>query len=235
MVDLQVVTSIGTDTLLPEKAVEEFTASLRGQVVLPADDGYDEARTLHNAMIDKKPGMIVRCAGTADVQAMSDPAFQPGFQNYWKSNFMKELPDNAIDTIVDRFASVPSPHSVVLIENFGGAVARVSPEDTAFNHRDSQYNFSIFSVWDSPSDYKKNVSWTREFFDAMEPFFTEGVYVNYMSEDEGEDRVKAAFGGAEKYQRLAALKKKYDPTNLFRLNQNIKPTGYRQFGPTRAA
>ena len=158
------------------------------------------------------------------VQAMFDPGFQPGFHNYWKSNFMKEISDGAIDTIVAHVATVPSPHTFTLIENFGGAVARVGAEDTAFNHRDSRYNFGILSIWSDPADSQRNVEWTRNFLDAMQPFCTDEVYVNYTSDDETEDRIKAAYGGAAKYGRLAALKNKYDPTNLFRLNQNIKPT-----------
>ena len=158
------------------------------------------------------------------LQAMLDPRLQFGFHNYWKSNYMRELSDDAIETMVARFISVPSHQTTILIEHCGGAVGRVGADETAFNHRDSQYNFSILSLWSDPAESDKNVKWTREFSEAMQPFCTEAVYANYMSEDDSEDRIMAAYGGPEKYKRLAALKNKYDPTNLFRLNQNIKPT-----------
>ena len=155
------------------------------------------------------------------VQTMFDPAFPPGQQNYWRSNFLKALNDDAIDTMVDYFAAVPSPQSLVIIEQFGGAVGRVSEDQTAFSHRQWPYNFLIAGMWPDPADNDKNIQWTRQLWEAMLPFSADRVYVNYMSE-EAEDRVKASYG--ENYERLLALKNKYDPTNLFRLNQNIKPT-----------
>ena len=102
-----------------------------------------------------------------------------------------------------------------------GAASRVDPAATAFTHRDEHYDFLILSQWADPSDSEENILWTRRFFEAMQPFFEKGVYVNNLGE-EGEDRVKEAYG--ENYERLVALKDKYDPTNLFRLNQNIRPT-----------
>ena len=158
------------------------------------------------------------------LQSMLDPSFQSGFHNYWKSNYMMELSDDAIETVVAHFKLVPSPQTLGLIESFGGAAGRVDADETVFNHRNSKYNLGILSLWTDPANTDKNVKWTREFLEAMRPFCTEAVYVNYMSEDDGEDRIIAAYGGTEKYKRLVALKDKYDTTNLFRLNQNIKPT-----------
>ncbi len=155
-------------------------------------------------------------------QTMADVLWLPGRHNYWKSSFLKDLSDGAIETIVDRFATVPSPQTVVLVDhNGGGAISRVGRDETAYAHRDLTYNFLISSEWTDPADSERNVRWTREFWEAMRPFMAEAVYVNYTS-DEGEDVVKAAYSHAHK--RLVALKRKYDPTNLFRLNQNIKPT-----------
>ena len=159
------------------------------------------------------------------VQRMIDDPYPPGLQNYWKSSFMRELSDGAIDTIVAHCANRPSPMCHGLIEfQLGGAISRVGQEETAFNHRDVAYAFVGLGVTPDPAESEKCVRWAREFWEAMRPFTTEGVYVNYLGQeaDEGVERIKAAYG-SQKYERLASLKKKYDPTNLFRLNQNIKP------------
>ncbi len=159
------------------------------------------------------------------VQRLMDEGFPAGRQNYWKSNFLKGLDSEAIEIIVDHVAKSPSPFSAVGIEQFSGAVNRVGIDDTAFNHRDARYNLLIVGIWTDLAAKAENVKWVRDLWDAMEPYSSGGVYVNYLGQeaDEGPERVKAAYG-ADKYERLVALKNKYDPTNLFRLNQNIKPT-----------
>ena len=156
-------------------------------------------------------------------QTMADFLWPRGFHNYWKSGFLKELSDDLIETLVSFYERVPSPMTTVVLEHNGdGAMDRVPDDETAFGHRDWPYNFLLTSVWSDPADTDANMQWTREFWDAMQPFLAGSVYVNYLG-DEGEDRVRAAYSPA-KYERLVALKTKYDPTNLFRLNQNIKPT-----------
>ena len=159
------------------------------------------------------------------VQRMMDGAFPAGRQNYWKSNFLKALDPKAIDIIVEHVAKAPSPYSAVAIEQFSGAVNRVGMDDTAFNHRSSRYNLLIVGIWLDPAARVDNVKWVRDLWSAMEPYSSGGVYVNYLGQeaDEGTERIKSAYG-PEKYARLVALKQKYDPTNLFRLNQNIKPS-----------
>ena len=159
------------------------------------------------------------------VQRMMDDAFPAGRQNYWKSNFLKGLDAGAIEIIVDHVSKVPSPFSAVAIEVFGGAVNRVGMDDTAFNYRDARYNLLIVGAWSDPAAKDENVKWVRDLWDSMEPYSSGGVYVNYLGQeaDEGVERVKSAYG-PEKYERLVALKDKYDPTNLFRLNQNIRPS-----------
>ena len=159
-------------------------------------------------------------------QKLIDAFYPPGLQNYWKSSFLREISAEAIDTIVTYCANRPSPMCHGLIEHqLGGAVGRVNREVTAFNHRDVQYSFMSLGVCTDPTEAERCVRWAREFWEAMQPFSTGAVYVNYLGReaDEGAERIKAAYG-PEKYQRLVALKNKYDPTNLFRLNQNIKPT-----------
>ena len=162
-----------------------------------------------------------------ELQTMLDAAFPAGRHHYWKSSLMGELSDTAIDMVVDQFSRVTSPHSAVLIEHLEGAVGRVGREETAFDGRAAPFSLGIFSSWPHGEDSDRHIRWTREFFAAMRPFVAEGVYVNYVGDDEGDQRVKAAYGRI-KYDRLVALKRKYDPTNFFRLNQNIAP------GATRA-
>jgi len=159
-----------------------------------------------------------------DAQTMADFLWPRGFHNYWKSGFLKELNEAVIDTVVDFYEKVPSPMTTVVLEHNGdGAMDRVGEDETAFGHRNRPYNLLITSVWSDPADSDANVQWTRELWEAMQPFLAGSVYVNYLGE-EGEERVQAAYTPA-KYERLVALKTKYDPTNLFRLNQNIKPAG----------
>ena len=160
------------------------------------------------------------------LQHMLVEGFPPGQQNYWKSNFLRDLSDDTIAVIVEGFKRAPAPTSAVAIEYIGGAVSRVSDDATAFNHRRSPYNLLIVGIWPKPADNAANIRWVREFWDAAQPFSSGGVYVNYLGQtaDEGAERIKEAYG-VTKYERLLTLKKKYDPTNLFRLNQNINPLG----------
>lgn len=156
------------------------------------------------------------------LQSILDEGFPAGLQVYWRSSFLSGIPDGALDTLVDHFSRVTSPLSALMLEPLGGAVARVGPDDTAFNHRDAAYNLAIIARWQDPKDREANVAWVRAVHEAMEPFTTGGVYVNYLGE-EGQDRVRAAYGDV-KYNRLVALKDEYDAANLFRCNQNIRPS-----------
>jgi FAD/FMN-containing dehydrogenase len=159
------------------------------------------------------------------VQTMLDPFYPPGNQEYWKSSFLQELSDEAIETMITYCANRPSPMCHGLLEyQLGGAVGRVDRGSTAFTPRDAQYTFVGLGVCTEPAEAQRCIQWVREFWQAMTPFSTGGVYINYLGReaDEGAERIQAAYG-PEKYQRLVALKNKYDPANLFRLNQNIKP------------
>jgi FAD/FMN-containing dehydrogenase len=153
---------------------------------------------------------------------MLDAGFPRGALNYWKSNFMMELSDHAIDTLISQFASCPSPMSGLLLEHIHGAATRVGVSETAFPHRREGYNFLVVSEWLNPAENARNIAWARESYDVMRPCFTPGRYVNYLGDDDGEDAVEAAYG--PNYQRLRTLKAKYDPANLFHLNQNIRPS-----------
>ena len=154
------------------------------------------------------------------LQSMLDEGFPSGLHVYWRSDFLKGLPDEALDTLVDRFQAITSPLSALLIEQFGGAVARVPADETAFAQRDAMFNLAIISRWMEPANPSIHTDWARQTSTAIQPFTSGGVYVNYLGE-EGADRIKAAYG--QKYEKLVAVKKKYDPNNLFRVNQNIKP------------
>jgi len=157
------------------------------------------------------------------VNMLFDAGFPRGALNYWKSNFLGALGDAAIDTMIERFAVAPSPMSGLLLEHFHGAATRVGPTATAFPHRSVGYNFLAVGEWVDPTTTKANVAWARDAYTAMAPHFAEGRYVNYLNADEvGEDSaVSAAFG--PNWKRLREVKRRYDPENVFHLNQNIKP------------
>jgi FAD/FMN-containing dehydrogenase len=156
------------------------------------------------------------------MQSLLEPFFPPGRYTYVKSNFIRTLNDEAIETMAEYAGKSPSPYSFApFFEHWHGAVARVGVTDTAFPHRQYSYNFIAWSNWESPSDSEKNIQWTRRYLEAMRPFLVSGSYVNYVS-DEGDAFARAAYG--PNYERLVALKNKYDPTNFFRMNHNIKPS-----------
>ena len=155
------------------------------------------------------------------MQSMFDPWFPPGRQAYWKANFLDSLPDDAIDVFCEYATTVPSPFTTgPWLEHLHGAVSRVGPTDTAFPHRQHDYNFLVLSSWSDPSDAERNIQWTRECWHAMRPFMAEGAYVNYL-EEEADPIARSAYG--PNYNRLAALKNKYDPGNLFHINHNVRP------------
>jgi FAD/FMN-containing dehydrogenase len=153
---------------------------------------------------------------------MFDDTAPKGMLTYWKTAYLRALDDGAIDTVIDQASRMRSPMSAVHIHHVEGAVNRVSAEATAFGHRDAPFILNIVGMWANAEENGQNVAWTREFARVVEPFSSGAAYVNFLG-DEGEARVKAAYGDA-KYARLAALKKTYDPKNLFRLNQNIRPS-----------
>jgi FAD/FMN-containing dehydrogenase len=150
-----------------------------------------------------------------------DDGFPRGVLNYWKSTFVRGVGDGLIDTMIDRFASSPSPMNALMLEHFHGAVTRVAPEDTATPHRAPGYNLLIPTQWTDPATTDANIAWTRETFAALEPERAGGRWLNYLGDDEEPGALDAAFGpnGA----RLAEVKRRYDPGNIFHLNQNIVP------------
>ena len=158
------------------------------------------------------------------LQSMLDPSVPHGWHRYWKSVELPPLTDGAIDTLVEHASAQTSPKSYCIVFQLGGALARVGEDETAFTQRDAAHNVNINAVWtEDDVEGERHVAWAREFFSAMQSHAGERVYVNFLG-DEGADRVRQAYG-ARQYERLAGLKRTYDPTNLFRMNQNISPTG----------
>ena len=157
-----------------------------------------------------------------ELQSMVNDGSPWGRRYYMKSEYLHGLSDDAIDNMIAYMVKAPSPISTVGVFQLGGAASRVGETDTAFSNRDAAHSLEIIATWWEPEASDENIRWAREFWEALRPFGSGGVYVNYLV-DEGEERVKAAYGPA-KYERLAALKSKYDPNNLFSLNQNISPS-----------
>jgi len=156
----------------------------------------------------------------AEFQASLDPVFPRGRRYYWKSTVMRELSDGAIAQLIELFASVPSPFTLVLLQQVGNAANRVPVEATAFPHRDARWDGLVLTSWDDHEQDEVQVQWTRGAWAVLRPFSTGGVYVNGVA-DGGAEEIQGAYGA--NYARLASLKAKYDPTNLFRLNANIDP------------
>jgi hypothetical protein len=155
-------------------------------------------------------------------QTMFDAGAPHGLRYYVKSDLISELTDEAIDVIAAIGPGITSPLSLIGLFQLGGAVNRIDPDAMAYDHRDAAFMMTVQSAWENPDENEMHIRWTREFWNAMRPFSTGGVNVNFLSDDDG-DRVRAAYAEV-KHERLVALKNKYDPTNLFRVNQNIKPT-----------
>jgi FAD/FMN-containing dehydrogenase len=155
------------------------------------------------------------------LNAMLDAAYPRGALNYWKSNFLSSLSDDAIRTMIDCFAKCPAPMGQMLLEHFHGAVARVGVTDTAFPHRAEGYNMLVLSEWMDPNHNSACTAWARESYAALQPFMGTGRYMNYFDDDERGDAVAAAYG--PNYRRLQEIKAKYDPENFFHMNQNIQP------------
>ena len=159
----------------------------------------------------------------AVMNTLLDDGFPRGALNYWKSSFVESLDDELIDLAIERFEMTPSPLNAILFEHFHGAVTRAGISDTAVPHREVGYNLLLPSVWLDAADTEANVAWTRATFDLFSPYLAERRWLNYFSDDDRADAVRAAYG--ENYDRLVDLKRRYDPGNVFHLNDNIDPRG----------
>ncbi len=154
------------------------------------------------------------------IQSAFDALVAPGLLNYWKADFLTEITDGAIEEFVRYGSQVPTINTAIHLYSISGAVNRVDSRETAWSHREAKFSPVYATHWSNPDDTEKNIQWTRDFWNAVHPYSGGGVYVNFMM-DEPEERIRDAY--RENYDRLAAIKRKYDPENLFHLNQNIKP------------
>ena len=156
------------------------------------------------------------------MQSLLDGLWGPGAHNYMRAAYVDELSDAAIAALVARHRAIPSPHSEIHLHQFGGAVARVGDDHAAFGGRSAPYLLDVVARSAGADGFDANVEWARETARALAPVSREGAYVNYMG-DAGDERLRATYGDS-KYERLVALKRRYDPENVFQLNQNIAPT-----------
>lgn len=154
------------------------------------------------------------------VQSAGDSIFPPGRRYYWKAQYLDKPDDAAFDTLLEKFAAAPAVGCLAVLQQVGGAISRVPEEDTPYVNRGAAYDCFPVAIWDDAADDEVNIRWARDLWAAMQPFSTGGVYANDLG-NEGDDRVHAAFG--DNYRHLSEIKGKYDPTNLFHLNQNVRP------------
>jgi FAD/FMN-containing dehydrogenase len=154
------------------------------------------------------------------MQSAADALFPRGRRYYWKAQFMKEIEPRAIDAILDAYARAPSAGCLLVFQHVGGAIARVPEDATPYVNRTANFDCFPLAIWDDPADDEKHRAWARGLWESVHPYSTGGVYANNLG-IEGNSRIRAAYGA--NYQRLVAVKRQYDPDNLFRLNQNIDP------------
>ena len=171
--------------------------------------------------IGKPIADVVGPSPYAGWQTAFDPLLTPGQRNYWKSHDFIELADGLIDVLLGAVRRLPTPDCEIFIGNLGGAINRVPADATAYPHRDVNFVMNVHTRWSSPADDARCIAWARELYDATAPFATGGVYVNFMPDDEAQRVRSGAYG--KNYARLATIKAKYDPKNLFRMNQNVAP------------
>jgi FAD/FMN-containing dehydrogenase len=155
-----------------------------------------------------------------DWQQTFDPLLTPGARNYWKSHNFTELKDGVLNKMIEFAGKMPSPQCELFIGLISGYANRVPANATAYPNRDAKFVMNVHSRWENPKDDDKCISWARRFFKATAPYASGGAYINFMTEDE-KDRVMTAYG--PNYERLVEIKTKYDPANIFHMNQNIKP------------
>jgi hypothetical protein len=156
------------------------------------------------------------------IQKLIDPSAPPGRQNYWGGDFLRELSDDAIEVLCSAAAAAPSPLTSILIVPAGGETARVPNDAMALGQRQSPWNTHLIGMWAHPEDAPRNIVWLRELQQACAPYTTGRAWLNFLG-DGGGDRVRRALGN-EKYERLQEIKDRYDPENVFCLNQNIAPS-----------
>ena len=185
------------------------------------EDGERAVRSLKE--FGNPLGDIIEPKPFAVHQTLFDAAMAPGRHYYWKSHYLPEFLEAASNVLLDHAAKISSPYSSILIFQLGGALARFSETDTPAGNRNAAYVLNVAASWEDPTQTDEQIAWSRGCWSDMKQFSTGGVNVNFLTGEEGNERVLAAYGAAN-YQRLVELKNKYDPQNMFRLNQNIPPS-----------
>jgi FAD/FMN-containing dehydrogenase len=207
----------------------ELPEELRGRPACILDGMYagspEAGEALFRPLREVATPLIDMSARTPYVEAQSalDPLFPDGGLYYWKSLFLDVLGDEAIEQILSRAQDRPNPRILVILRHLGGALGRVADDATAYSNRGAKYMLSIDGAWSDPAETERNIAWVREFWSAMRPFSNGGVYLNFPGFGEGGRELWKASHGAN-FERLRAVKDRYDPGNLFRMNQNIRPT-----------
>lgn len=206
-----------------------FPQEIRGRKICALISCYagpaEEAEEVMKPMQQDLPSPIFEHMGVMPftaIQSLFDPLLPKGLQWYWKGDFVKELPDEAIDAHLRHAAMAPSELSLMHLYPIDGAVHRVGSSDTAWHCRDATWSMIIAGIDPDPSKASALKEWGRSYWEAVHPYTMGGAYVNFMME-EGEDRIKATY--KDNYERLVEIKTRYDPANFFRVNQNIKPAG----------
>jgi FAD/FMN-containing dehydrogenase len=182
-----------------------------------AEETFKPIRAFKKAALD-----LVGPLPQPALQSMFDALYPPGLQWYWRADFVNEISDEAIAQHIRFSNALPSMHSTMHLYPINGAASRVGKHDTAWNYRDATWAQVMVGVDPDPANNEKTISWTKSYYEALHPYSAGGAYVNFLMGDEGADRVKATYG--DNYERLVAIKNKFDPNNLFRVNQNIKPS-----------
>jgi len=219
--DLTTLVSLGSAPPIPpipEAWHGQAVATVVGAYAGAIADGQaptSSLRTLGDPVVDLLGEMPYLA-----LQSLVDPGWGPGARNYFTSLFLAGLPDAAIDTLAAAHRSRPSPLNEVHLHHMGGAVARVGPDSSSFGNREAPFLMNVVTRWLEPSDDERELTWARGLRDAMQPFATGGTYVNFLGL--GDAGVRNAYDAA-RYSRLVDLKRRWDPTNAFHLNQNIAP------------
>ncbi len=203
---------------IPEKRHGDTFIAMVACWAGPLDKGEKALKPFHDLA-----QVVAEFVGPMPYPALNsafDALVPPGLQHYWKANFVKELTDEAIAAHIENGPKIPAVNSTMHIYPINGACHRVASDATAFGHRDANFATVIAGMWPEPAHNKANVKWVRDYYDATAPLSEEGGYINFAADDD-QNRAPANFG--KNYNRLVAAKRKYDPDNLFHVNQNIKP------------
>jgi hypothetical protein len=211
-------------------AMAGFTTAPDGTPVLAVIAVYNgpvvEGEAILEPLRSYKSPIVDTMASTSyrKIQTLFDGGVPTGTRYYWKSSFLDSLPSEALAVVIEQAKNRPSLQSKIFLEFLHGKSARISRESAVFDHRTSAYNYLIIGQWNKEEEDDINRKWTRECWREMDSYASDRVYVNYLGTeaDEGVNRLEEAYG-PEKYKKLQSLKRKYDPNNLFRMNQNIPP------------